>query len=131
MGQDNCKFCGSLIVIKSDHPRINPHNLNRSVISEHIAEFRTALRRDVNNAEAHYGLGVAYFNLGLLEESIEELQQATRLMPENPHIQTQLAVVFLDAHREGANGALQNAAKRIETALKIDPENLEANLFSC
>jgi tetratricopeptide (TPR) repeat protein len=102
------------------------HNLNRGVIEEHIAEFRRSIRADQFNPDARYGLGVAYFNLGLLEYASDELQHAARLMPENPNIHAQLAVVLRDLIRQGELGqdrALQNA---INHSLKVDPANAEA-----
>lgn len=124
-----CDYCGSVVVIHTDHPRINPHQLNRAVIDEHIARYRTAVRRDSNDETAHYGLGVAYFNLGLLEEAAEELTRSARLMPENPHIQTQLAVVYADLAKAGKRGAEQSAWDRVNRALLLRPTLTEALLL--
>ena len=52
------------------------------------------VRGDPNNKAAHHGLGVAYFNLGLLDAAARELPEAARLVPENPYIRMQLAVVY-------------------------------------
>lgn len=79
-----CTYCGSVVVIRTDHPRIDPKLLNKAVVDEHIAKYRRSVRQDANDETAHYGLGVAYFNLGLLDEAAAELTEAARLMPENP-----------------------------------------------
>ena len=76
-----------------DMPRIDPASLKLAVIDQHIAEYRSAVRRDHNDEMAHFGLGIAYYNLRLHEEAIAEIEEAVRLMPENPHIQFQLAVM--------------------------------------
>lgn len=129
LDSSRCAYCGSVVVIQTDHPRLDPHLLNRGVIDEHIAKFRTSVRRDPNDETAHYGLGIAYFNLGLLEEAADELTQAARLMPENPHIQTQLAVVYADLAKKGAAGAERSAWDRLNRALLLRPNLVEALLL--
>ena len=124
-----CEYCGSIVVIETDHPRFDPALLNKVVIDERMAGFRAALRADPRDERAHYGLGVAYFNLGLLEEAADELGQAARLMPENPHIQTQLGVIFADLGERGKRTALQSAWERMERALLLRPDLAEALLL--
>ncbi len=124
-----CDYCGSVVVIQTDHPRLDPSLLNKAVVDEHIARFRAAVRRDPNDETAHYGLGVAYFNLGLLEESVDELAQAARLMPENPHIQLQLAVVYADLANRGVADAEQSARDRVDRALLLQPNLVEGLLL--
>ncbi len=126
---DRCGYCGSILVLKTNHPRIDPRLLNKAVVDEHIAEYRSSLRSDPYDETAHYGLGVAYFNLGLIEDSIRELTEAAKLMPENPNIQTQLAVVLREAVRQGAVGAEEQMHYRIGLALRLDPNYLEALLL--
>jgi tetratricopeptide (TPR) repeat protein len=127
--RDRCAYCGSVVVIKTDHPRIDPHLLNKAVIDQHIAEYRRTVRRDPNDETAHYGLGVAYFNLGLLEEAADELTQAARLMPENPHIQTQLAVVLAEHAAAGRPDRERDAWDRLNRALILNPRHADALLL--
>lgn len=124
-----CDYCRSVVFIQTDHPRIDPRSLNKAVVDEHIAKFRAAVRSDSNDESAHYGLGVAYFNLGLLEEAAEELAQAARLMPENPHIQTQLGIVFADLTKLGKRDAEESAWDRVNRALLLRPDLEEALLL--
>lgn len=124
--EPRCAYCGSIIVIQTDHPRIDPDLLNRSVINKHIAEYRAVVRRDPNDETAHYGLGIAYFNLELWDEAADELTQAARLMPENPHIQTQLAVVLADLAYRGRKDAERTALDRIDRALRLNPKHTDA-----
>lgn len=121
-----CAYCGSVVVIRSDHPRIDPRLLNKAVVDEQIAKYRRAVRRDGNDETAHYGLGVAYFNLGLLDEAADELAQAARLMPENPHIQAQLGVVYSELASTGRDGAEALAWDRVNRALLLHPQLVEA-----
>jgi hypothetical protein len=125
-GDEKCHFCGAYILIKSDLPRLDRRTLNQSVIHEHIADFRQRVRKNRFDEEAHYGLGVAYFNLGLIEESIDELSHAAKLMPENPHIQAQMAVVYREKLRAGDKSAFAKMEQRMQVALRLDPEQLDA-----
>ncbi|MGH2532729.1 MAG: tetratricopeptide repeat protein [Thermomicrobiales bacterium] len=113
-------------MILTDHPRIDPRSLNKAVVDQRIAEYRRTVRSNPHDEDAHYGLGVAYFNLGLLEEAADELTQASRLMPENPHIQTQLAVVYADLAKVGQTGATDRAWDRVNRALLLSPSHTEA-----
>jgi tetratricopeptide (TPR) repeat protein len=121
-----CGYCGSMVFIRTDHPRIDPSSLNKALIDEHIARYRRAVRQDDYDETAHYGLGVAYFNLGLLDEAAEELTVAARLMPENPNIQAQLAVIFSDLAVRGKPGASQLAWDRLNRTLLLRPDHVEA-----
>ncbi|MCC6312441.1 MAG: tetratricopeptide repeat protein [Thermomicrobiales bacterium] len=121
-----CAYCGSLVAIRTDLPRLDPALLNRAVIEERIGRFRVRVRRDPYDAEAHYGLGLAYFNLGLLEESVDELAQAARLTPENAHIQFQLAVVYERLAAAGRSPAAASARDRVERALLLRPAYADA-----
>lgn len=125
-GDRHCAFCRSVVIIQTDLPRIAPEQINRAVVNEHIAKYRAIVRRDNNDETAHYGLGLAYFNLNLLDEAADELSQAARLMPENPHIQTQLAVVYSDLVTFGRPDANRLAEDRVDRALRIDPHHYEA-----
>jgi len=116
-------------VIKTDLPRIDPNTLNKAVIDESIAKFRSAVRRDPTDETAHYGLGVAYFNLGLLVDAVEELTQAARLMPENPHIQTQLAAVLARRAEKGDPDAERLTWDRLNRALLLQPSFVPALLL--
>lgn len=126
---ERCGFCGSYIVIKSDLPRLKPASMKQSVIRDHIQEFRRRTYQDPRDQEAHYGLGVAYFSLGLTEEAIEELTVAAKLKPEDAEIQTQLGVVLRDAWLDGNRAAGEKMRDRVDTAVMLDPENTEANLL--
>lgn len=128
-GDEKCSFCGSYIFIKTDLPKLDRHTLNQSVIQEHIADFRRRIRSDQYDEEAHYGLGVAYFSLGLTDEAVDELSQAARLMPENPHIQAQLAVALRNSFKAGNQSAEQQMNTRTQSALLLDPNHIEATML--
>jgi len=124
-----CAYCGSLVAVRADHPALDPALLNDEVVQERIDTFRQRLRRDRHDAEAEYGLGVAYFGLGLLDDAARALEAAARLTPENASIQMQLAVVLADLAVTGKRGAEQEARERVGLALRLDPDEPEALLL--
>ena len=126
---EKCGYCGSILVLRTDHPKISPSTLNRQVVDKHIVEYRQTLKRDHADSTAHYGLGVAYFNLGLTDDSVRELEEAARLMPENPNIQSQLAVVLKQSLDDKRPGAADKLRDRIEYTLRLDPDNYDALLL--
>ena len=126
---EKCSFCGSYIVIKTDMPRLDRATLNQSLIQDHIVAFRQRVRSDPYDEEAHYGLGIAYFSLGLIDEAIDELAHAAKLMPENPNIQAQLAVALHESFKAGNSSAEQRMHARIQSALLLDPAHAEAALL--
>ena len=128
-GSARCAYCGSLAVIRMDHPRLDPAMLDRAVVNDRIAALRARVELDSRDAEARYGLGVAYFSLGLLDEAAAELEAAARLTPENPNIHAQLAVVYGELAILGRLGARGMAQDRIARALTLRPDHPEALLL--
>jgi hypothetical protein len=124
-----CDYCGAWVVIAVDHPAIDPASIDRARIDEHIARFRAALARNPADASAHFGLGIAYFNLGLPHEAAAELTEAARLTPENPAIHVMLGVVQADLADLGVAGATSLAAERARRALVLDPRHAGARLL--
>lgn len=129
-GADRCGYCGSILVLQTDHPRIDPRALNRAVVNEKISSYRDLLRQDPHSVKAHYGLGVAYFNLGLTEAAIDSLEKACSITPENPHIHTQLAVAWREEAKTGDTRAVEEMRDHIQYALRLDPGNIEALILA-
>src|SRR5690606_27311536 len=125
-----CGYCGSILVLQTDHPRIDPRALNRAVVNEKISSYRDLLRQDPHSVKAHYGLGVAYFNLGLTEAAIDSLEKACSITPENPHIHTQLAVAWREEAKTGDTRAVEEMRDHIQYALRLDPGNIEALILA-
>ena len=120
LGRDaeNCQYCGSVIYIKPNAPRLSIANLNTSVIQEHINAFRKRVRANQYDEEAHYGLGVAYYSLGLVDAAVDELTVASRLMPENADIRFQLATVL---HESDATGARDQLHHQFQALFRLNP----------
>ena len=125
-GEERCDYCGSYVFIRPNLPRLDLHNLNHGLIQERIDQFRGRMRKDQYDVEARYGLGLAYFNLGLTDDAVTQLKDAARLTPENPDIQTQLAVVLLKAYEDGEKAVKPELERRIALAQVLVPDNLDA-----
>ncbi len=126
-----CPYCGTVVVVAVGTARIDPAQIDRAVVDEQIDAFRAQLRNrptDAEAARAHYGLGVAYFNLGLTDDAVDALLKAARLTPENPRIQAQLAAVYAERAERGDRAADAKARDRIGRALRVDPDCAEALL---
>ncbi len=80
---------------------------------------REALRRQPENARAWAVLGLAYDWLGLPEEGIRACKKAVELDPALPEAYAYLAEAYAD------NGEWYNAGEAIETALKLDENNVD------
>lgn len=120
---EQCQYCGSIVFIKPDLPQLSTANLNRSVINQHIAQFRQRIRTNSYDEEAHYGLGVAYYNLGLTDSAIDELTKAANLMPENVDIRYQLATVYFESDDPSHRA---QAKRHISTILTLKPGHEES-----
>jgi tetratricopeptide (TPR) repeat protein len=125
-GSETCGFCGSFIVIKTDLPKLERRTLNQAVIQEHIATFRKRVRADRYDEGAHYGLGIAYYNLGLIDYAVDELTNAARLMPENPHIHAQLAVALWELSDSEDTDDSDRLNHHLDLALRLDEDNIQA-----
>jgi tetratricopeptide (TPR) repeat protein len=108
--------------------RIDPRHIKQAIIHDQIAKFRGELRVDPNNALARYGLGIAYYNLGLVQEALDALLEAAKLMPENPYIQTQLGVLYLRLRWAGDLAAERHAWDRLERAERLR-QNLDETIL--
>ena len=65
---------------------------------EAVETFKQAIRLTPGDAEAHYRLGEAYFNLSQDKEAIEAYQQAIKLKPDYFAAYNNLGTVYLTQH---------------------------------
>ncbi len=58
---------------------------------EQLSAFRTAIEVDPACAEAHYNLGAALLEQGRADQALGPLEQAARLLPDDPRVASSLA----------------------------------------
>jgi tetratricopeptide (TPR) repeat protein len=89
-----------------------------------LSQFKeqVALNLSVEDAEAHYDLGTAYKEMGLLDEAISEFQLALRAQPRNLANFEMLGQCFLDRGEPAA------AVRTLERALLV-PSQVEDDLL--
>jgi tetratricopeptide (TPR) repeat protein len=126
---ERCDYCHSWLVLEVDHSVIDPSAIDRSRIHEHIAAFRKRLKVDPDDAQAQYGLGIAYINLGLYHEAADALVEATRLTPENGAMQVLLGIVYAELVELGETQHIASARERARRALILDSHLVDAYLL--
>ncbi len=93
-------------------------------IASHAGELEDAkeeVRKNPDNALAHYNLGDAYFKSGKYQKAIKSYKQVIRIVPDfaKAHIFIGLAYSALDMSKE--------AIKSFKKAISIDPDSKEAH----
>jgi len=101
--------------IKPGHRLIIPEK------PEAIESYKQAIRIDPDYRDAHFNLGLAYYNSGKYEEKIESYKQAIRIDPD-----------YADAHYNlgnayGRSGKYEEAIESYRQALRIDPDDARAH----
>jgi tetratricopeptide (TPR) repeat protein len=121
---------------------------------EAIAQNKAALRLDRRLAEAHYNLGLALMKRGRAEEGLEHLRASSRLAPNDAgYLTTFVTTLAETGHRDeaiavcenylqhsptadgytflgvlyGRSGRLEKARDAFRAAVRIEPQNSEAN----
>jgi len=79
---------------------------------------REALSRWPDDGETHHVIGFAYFQNGQLESAIQELLQATRLLPSRYEPQLDLALAYLSTKQYLA------ASESLEVAVRLNRNSL-------
>jgi tetratricopeptide (TPR) repeat protein len=79
-----------------------------------------ALELNLQNADAHFYLGLALFGRKQHDEAIKHLAEAAKLKPTSSEIRTHLGSVYI------AKGRLDEAIDHLHRALQMDPNNAEA-----
>ena len=90
-------------------------------MDEAIAEFRTAIRLQPDDAVAHYNLGIALAAQGKLDEAIAEYRTAIRLKPDYAMAHNNLGLAL------ASQGKLDEAVAEYRTAIRLKPDYAEAH----
>ena len=65
-----------------------------SDVEEEIESCKQAARKNPDDAEAHYNLGVAYASSGMYKEAIEAYKQAIKIAPDSANVHYNLGVAY-------------------------------------
>ena len=102
-----------------------------STLTDLFAEFKDEVEENTNAAEdpdTHYNLGVAFKEMGLLDEAIGELQKVCHSIEKgHPFTQVMQAYTWL-AHCFLEKGAPEASVKWYEKALRVPSIDEEAKL---
>ncbi len=102
-------------------------SVDEGLLRDHVARFRDDLARDPDDVVALHGLGVAYRNLGLLDDATAVLARAANRQPEALGIQRALAGTLLDAVRRRPDDARmwRDVRRQADRILALDPDAVE------
>lgn len=84
--------------------------------SQAVEIFQRALRLDPGNADAHYGLGHAYFDLRQYSKAVESLERAVELNPKDQEARDRLSLARTMAH---GGSAAKPTASRSESSTEV------------
>jgi tetratricopeptide (TPR) repeat protein len=95
--------------------------LNKGMIDEAIAEYKTVLDMNPDYAEAHNSLGVAYFSKGMIDEAIAEYKK--ELCHNSDFVKTHynLGIAYF------SKGMIDEAIAEYKTVLDMNPDYAEAH----
>ncbi len=97
-------------------PTLDPSGDEDADFARMLSQFKEKVSQNVpsDDAEAHYDLGSAYRDMGLLDEAIAEFQQAIRAHPRHVAAYEMLGKSFLD------QGQPQMALRALGRVLQLD-----------
>ena len=89
-----------------------------------MAELKKSISADPNFPDLHNLLGIAYANMGLIDDALLEFETALKIHPEYLKALLNMALTLYE------KSSHDEAMIYLERVLKIDPENeLAQNLF--
>lgn len=100
--------------------------LQKRKFNDALMQFRSAAESDRGSAKAHWGLARAYENLGLFNETLDELRKTVELDETNLDARAKMANYFLLVQPP-----LIDEAEQIRNEiLEIDPNFIEAHILT-
>lgn len=123
-GTSRCEYCGSWLLVFPDN---DAAAVDERTVREHAIRFRTAVERNPDDIVALHGLGVAYRNLGLLDDAIRVLARAANKRPEALNIQRALAGTLYDAVRRQPSESRmwRDVRRQADRMIALDPDSVE------
>ncbi len=92
-----------------------------------IEDAKEEVRKNPDDADAHFNLGNAYYKSGRYKEAIESYKQAIKIKPDDARAHYNLGLVY------GKLGKYKEAIEPFKQAIRIDPDYVNAhyNLACC
>lgn len=124
-GSARCEYCGSWLLVFPDQG--SDRTPDEAVIREQAERFRTVLAKNPDDVVALHGLGVAYRNLGLLDDAIKVLARAANRRPDALGIQRALAGTLYDAVREQSRESRmwRDVGRQADRIIALDADSIE------
>ena len=93
---------------------ISPVKTPRTALERDIMDFSARIKKDENDTEAYFGLGLAYLKMGAYSKAAAQFQEAVERQPANDKYNFYL----VNAYRQQGNFAA--AEKAVKKALKLN-----------
>jgi protein O-mannosyl-transferase len=90
-------------------------------LEEAAAQYRDAIRREPEFAEAHNNLGLVLGRRGRAAEAIEEISKALDIAPDLRAAHNNLAIIY------AMQGDIDRAARQFGEVLRLDPQDADAH----
>jgi Flp pilus assembly protein TadD len=87
-----------------------------------VEEYKHAIELEPDYPDGHLNLGLAYADLGRIEEALAELQAAIRLAPQDPLPKHELAALLMD------EGDYRGAIVQLKEVTRLEEDNFDAFL---
>ncbi len=106
------------IYVKND---VGLAELKKKNYKRAIELFRQVMENDPTNPTAYFNLGLAYMELGDMENALSHMEQAVLLAPENIHIHLYIAKVLVQ------KGETEKGQKVLESIIEEKPQMADAH----
>lgn len=88
-----------------------------------VKEFREALQKDNSRPDIHGYLSVLLYNLGFVDDAIEEMRKAVDLYPEDVHLNMELGRLYFVRNNSG------DAMEQFFSVLEMNPGHANAYYY--
>ena len=85
-----------------DHVSKAENFVSKGLQFQAVAEFRKALQKDNKRPEIYGYLSVLLYNLGFVDDAIEEMRRAVDLYPDDVHLNMELGRLYFVRNNPGS-----------------------------